>query len=69
MTAKTNLRTPAMILALNARMERTRMTNVALADKLGVHEATVRFWRKRRRVPKNRLVREALERFLSGGKA
>lgn len=56
-----------MIADLNRRMEAGRLTNVAVAKELGVTEGTIRFWRFRKRVPRNLLVREALERFLAGG--
>ena len=46
--------------------DRANRTRAAL--KCGVGEPAVTKWLQRWALPKNRLVREALERFLSGGK-
>jgi len=59
----TKYRSP-MIAALDRRCERDRLTNVAVAEKIGVSEGAVRFWRKIGRPPKSLLARRALAAFL-----
>lgn len=58
-----------MIAALNARMERERLSNVAAAKQIGVTEGAVRLWRKMRRAPKPGLSRKALAAWLGNGAA
>lgn len=53
-----------MIAALRRRCAKDRLTNVAVADRIGVSEGAVRFWRKNGRAPKNLLAKRALAAFL-----
>lgn len=58
---------PPPIAALRARIVADPSDMMRVALKCGVTVDGVRKWLKNGTLPKNRLVREALERFLQGG--
>lgn len=52
--------------ALLAHLAETNGRMSAVAAACDVGESTVRFWKTKNKLPRNRFVREALEKFLAG---
>ena len=60
---------PDILAALRKYLADSNGRYAPVMDRCGVSESTVRRWIRENRAPRNRVVRQALEKFLAGAQS